>query len=559
MSDCIKTQTAEKPSSPQRNNYFYGKLLDEKSLSIEQRYFNQKRWMMNRLGLGSGVLCGLNVTVKDAYLCISPGVAIDPQGREIILPDPVLIDPWKVTGVANAAGKELSREENHDVYVCIAYRECLTDYVPVLVTDCDSKNQQAPSTIRETFCLMIREGTPAPLTDDGDPELCKNLMNSTNLDEKRRAICQAFTKRSCRDGSGEVCIVLASVRLKKNGTIATPIDICSTRPLVYSNPELFEMLMCLSEHGGSGTPGPKGDPGPAGEPGPQGEPGQPGESGQKGEPGPKGDIGPQGVAGPEGPPGKGLDDTLTHIKKINWDHDGEMTAQDFFSKGLEIIFSSPVTASSQSHPESVNGWFLVSAEVWGGTLKRASLLALLAAYPQLQAWWVGSGLSIGSSGSMPVLRVHGAQYLKGEKARFRPKGMPYDISQFPGVPFQYYSQEFYMTLYWWNLLIKNLQVVIRVTLKTDFLIDEKERVVDGNHIGGKRPTGDHVQGGDFESWFYLTQIGEIKFPEPTLAGDAVITRRNRSSVGSETMFGMEGLANKLPSLAELEKFFKNGG
>src|SRR3970282_1579003 len=49
-----------KLESPTRNRYFYGKLLTERHFDLEQRYFNRKRWLLNRLTLGSGVICGLH-------------------------------------------------------------------------------------------------------------------------------------------------------------------------------------------------------------------------------------------------------------------------------------------------------------------------------------------------------------------------------------------------------------------------------------------------------------------------------------------------------------------
>ena len=51
--------------TPARNHYFYGKLLDVFHFQMEQTYFNRKRWLLNRLGLGSGVLCGLEVILAD--------------------------------------------------------------------------------------------------------------------------------------------------------------------------------------------------------------------------------------------------------------------------------------------------------------------------------------------------------------------------------------------------------------------------------------------------------------------------------------------------------------
>jgi hypothetical protein len=44
---------------------------------------------------------------------------------------------------------------------------------------------------------------------------------------------------------------------------------------------------------------------------------------------------------------------------------------------------------------------------------------------------------------------------------------------------------------------------IHVTLRCDFLLDCQGNAVDGNHLGGRLPSGDGVVGGTFESWFRL--------------------------------------------------------
>src|SRR5688572_33500882 len=76
-------------TTPSRNRYYYGKMLDSYHLELEQRYGNSKRWLINRLSLGQGVLCGLEVTASASghEVSVSPGVAIDGYGREIIVPE----------------------------------------------------------------------------------------------------------------------------------------------------------------------------------------------------------------------------------------------------------------------------------------------------------------------------------------------------------------------------------------------------------------------------------------------------------------------------------------
>jgi hypothetical protein len=45
---------------------------------------------------------------------------------------------------------------------------------------------------------------------------------------------------------------------------------------------------------------------------------------------------------------------------------------------------------------------------------------------------------------------------------------------------------------------------IKMVLKGDFILDIRGKALDGNFIGGKLPSGNGYQGGDFESWFTLT-------------------------------------------------------
>ena len=71
-----------------RQNYYFGKLLTADHLQSEQRYLNEKRWLINRYGIGWGVLYGLNVTVDSDHpgtVRIEPGIALDQYGNEIVV------------------------------------------------------------------------------------------------------------------------------------------------------------------------------------------------------------------------------------------------------------------------------------------------------------------------------------------------------------------------------------------------------------------------------------------------------------------------------------------
>src|SRR3954467_7656851 len=81
-----------------RNRYFYGKLLDVFHFQLEQDYLNGKRWLLNRLVSGYGVLCGLDVQPAEngRAVVVTAGAALDRGGREIIVPctsEPIDIPP----------------------------------------------------------------------------------------------------------------------------------------------------------------------------------------------------------------------------------------------------------------------------------------------------------------------------------------------------------------------------------------------------------------------------------------------------------------------------------
>ncbi|MFH0957129.1 MAG: hypothetical protein V1897_00340, partial [Pseudomonadota bacterium] len=71
----------------ERNRYFYGKLLTVRDFETEQNYFRGKDALINRIIHGGGIACGLEVTIQEdePTIDISPGVAIDCCGREIVV------------------------------------------------------------------------------------------------------------------------------------------------------------------------------------------------------------------------------------------------------------------------------------------------------------------------------------------------------------------------------------------------------------------------------------------------------------------------------------------
>lgn len=259
----------------QRNHYFTGKLLVERDFTDEQRYVIDKLRLHHQGLHGTGVVCGLKITphqnedCRDRYVCIEPGSAVDCCGREILLLERECIDLSRLEAVqalTAAAEAENGDAEPHTLQICIRYRECPTEEIPVLYDECGCNSTQcAPNRILESWQIEVLVDpdphTPATLEEP----CCDHLWDSL-------AGCP-----SCEQGD---CIVLATIEGYRPGFRfeAMPeeepdpaadeengiarLDNHTHRPLLPSTQALAEIVKCLCarEAGeGNGTPG---EPGP---------------------------------------------------------------------------------------------------------------------------------------------------------------------------------------------------------------------------------------------------------------------------------------------------------
>jgi hypothetical protein len=268
-------------AAPRRNNYFYGKRLDVPHFRMEQDYGKEKQWLLNRLSLGKGVLCGLDVTGQYGQVCVAPGVAIDGLGREIIVPLKTCIDPWAPPPLCCGEDPQpppVDRNATRVVTLWLCYRECLADMMPVLVAECDIRQECAPGTIVETFALKITDGLPREL---GDPTWCGALHPGptpsptpsprpspsptpnptpwpsptawpaptgsttwpTGYRMSERELLCSLLENDCCPPDGDPCVPIAALLLQ-GGQIAQ-IETCRYRPRIYSNAVLLDLILCL--------------------------------------------------------------------------------------------------------------------------------------------------------------------------------------------------------------------------------------------------------------------------------------------------------------------------
>ena len=70
---------------------FTGKCCTARDFETEQRYFNDRRRLLNRTLYGAGVVCGLGVYRNDdVSFAVETGMAPDYMGREICVSAPVM-------------------------------------------------------------------------------------------------------------------------------------------------------------------------------------------------------------------------------------------------------------------------------------------------------------------------------------------------------------------------------------------------------------------------------------------------------------------------------------
>lgn len=183
------------PGDPlSRLRFHYGQCLSAEDFEAEQRYFVLRRRLHNALLHGVGTVWGLAIRRKeprpeggDQLIC-EPGMAIDPLGREIWVPQPLCLDLaalearfWAqlqpspggpaapetpATADANpdepaATAPATAPPDRRRAYVVLRYEACLSDEVPVIPLPCSEDHDGlAASRLRDSFRLCLEAAAP---------------------------------------------------------------------------------------------------------------------------------------------------------------------------------------------------------------------------------------------------------------------------------------------------------------------------------------------------------------------------------------------------------------
>lgn len=262
----VKERAPAELSTPVRNHYFYGKLLDVFHLELETDYMNAKRWLLNRMVTGWGVVCGLDVhPVQDGgAICVTSGVALDPWGREIVVPAdsravplPEILTERKkrrdedyvrqydsLERQHNPKQEEPEEEKEADEYhVVLCYHDCETNPVPVLAGGCDEEMACAASLIEERYRIEIRPGhvDPISLWDCRIPDAI--TRGDLNYD-----VLVRWVTDNCPELPDDPCVPLANLRVwqGEDGPYCEQDEIdINIRQLALSNRALFYLLLSM--------------------------------------------------------------------------------------------------------------------------------------------------------------------------------------------------------------------------------------------------------------------------------------------------------------------------
>ena len=188
----------------QRNNYYYGKLLTARDFEEEQRYFNDKRRLANRLTGANGIVAGLGVIrADDLSLVIQAGCAYDASGREIVVPATRVVKLSTIEGFAQLTSS--------CALLGIRYDEQPAEEMYAVM---DPSGETRYNRVREQYSLLLLDENLAPAISTplagfvgstviySDPEV--EVVQNTPLYVARDSLVRvATTIRRTGAGTGE--------------------------------------------------------------------------------------------------------------------------------------------------------------------------------------------------------------------------------------------------------------------------------------------------------------------------------------------------------------------
>lgn len=174
-----------------RVNYTLGMVLGEDEFRQEQVYFIGKNRLHNRALHGYGTVYGLKIsltgTAENPQLVVSPGLAINPLGQEIIVgPDQcAYLNQWlkmhKDDPEMPLQSPPTSSPDQLTLYLVLCYVACETDNIPLPGTPCRKEEDTfAASRLQDDFELNLAFKSP-PMLEETAVRRFGDLLNRLEI------------------------------------------------------------------------------------------------------------------------------------------------------------------------------------------------------------------------------------------------------------------------------------------------------------------------------------------------------------------------------------------
>ena len=161
----------------ERNRYFTGKYLTARDLTAEQRYFVSRHRLHQRALHGWGIVVGLDVVrhpdpecAKAGWVVVTPGIAVDGYGREVVVRQPVPVRLPAVFPIDVPCGREggdvpkAPPLPNTTRLLVVRYAESCVEPVPVFADADGCTPRKASNRVSEGVCFRLAgydENSPA--------------------------------------------------------------------------------------------------------------------------------------------------------------------------------------------------------------------------------------------------------------------------------------------------------------------------------------------------------------------------------------------------------------
>lgn len=255
-----------------RNRFFKGKMMKAPEFEMEQRYGIDRRRMLTRAISGWGVVRGLAVigagsgdsSRPDARaFSVSPGLALDPHGREILLAAKSVLasDNTFLIG-GNCELKSLDRLEPGEYVLAIHYAERLLGDTPLQDDCCGTRTGKNYVCETALFSLRKREGdAPCVCGEEDCPKgvRCRDHQHPCGMRSRHASLCEwiatteepACPERPCHWREYDVWVNgrvdLACLCITKRAEDCWPplghvCDDCGPRRIVKNNDLLYHLI-----------------------------------------------------------------------------------------------------------------------------------------------------------------------------------------------------------------------------------------------------------------------------------------------------------------------------